>query len=62
MDPLASYRPFIECLASAQAEGNFEHVEANLDRLRAVIAELMDYTYHLARLQAKASEILDRHG
>ena len=62
MDPLANYRPFVECLARSQAEGNFEHVQTNLDSLRNVIAKLMDYTYEPAKLQAKAREILAPRG
>ena len=53
---------YIARLEQAQAEGDFEHVEMNLSRLRVVLAELRGESFELAALQERARMILARHG
>ena len=53
---------FIEALEKSQDEGNFEHVERNLPKLRELIEQMLDEAYRLAQIQHRARSVLLRNG
>ena len=60
--PYSSGEPFIEALEKSQDEGNFEHVERNLPKLRELIEQMLDEAYRLAQIQHRARSVLLRNG
>jgi len=55
------WKPFIAKLEAASGRGEADFVAANMGRLEAVIAELMDWEYRLADLQYRARSVRERH-
>ena len=55
------WEPFVARMEAASEGGDADFVAANMRRLEAVIAELMEYQYGLARLQHRARTVRERH-
>ena len=60
--PYSSGEVFIEALEKSQDEGNFDHVELNVLKLRELIEQKQDDAYRLARIQHRARSVLLRNG
>lgn len=53
--------PFIAYLEKAQAEGDADHIERNMNRIEALIVKYQERIHELAQLQYRARAIRDRH-
>jgi hypothetical protein len=59
--PIDDGEPFISQLEKAMKAMDADLVEANLPKLEDLIALYQDRIFELAKLQARAREIRDRH-
>ena len=54
-------RAFLDRLEQSVQDGNADHIEANIPRLRELIRLYMERSYELAGLQERARLILMQH-
>ena len=59
--PYKDGEPLIRQLEEAFEAGDGDFIDANIDRLRALVARLQDRQYELAQLQYRARTILVKH-
>ena len=62
LKPHNTGKPFIAALERSQRQGNFEHVERNLPKLRELIEQMQHDAYRLAQIQYRVRSVLLRHG